>query len=139
MVSAAELPPKDDPEPGGVGPGGGSLCSMDGLLTVTEASTVAGVADETIRAWYDSGEITGERTARGHRLVTMSSLRRRLGSVTVGQAVKEFDCKAHVVREWFDTGKVTGFRTASGRRRIDRSSIVALLSDGMLSDSAGSQ
>jgi hypothetical protein len=94
------------------------------FLSVTEASTFARVSDETIRAWYDKGEITGNRDARGHRLIDPLSLERRVDSIGVVEAAQLIDRSAYIVRRWFDLGLVQGYLTASGRRRIFRSSIV---------------
>lgn len=95
-----------------------------GFLSVTEASTFARVSDETIRAWYDKGEITGTRDPRGHRLIDRFSLERRLDSIGVVEAARAIDRSAYIVRRWFDLGLVEGYLTASGRRRIFRNSIV---------------
>jgi excisionase family DNA binding protein len=95
----------------------------EGFLSVTEASSVARVSDETIRAWYDCGEITGIRDERGHRLIDRDSLRRRLESVGVVEAARIVDRSPYIVRQWFDHGQIDGYLTATGRRRIFRSSI----------------
>jgi excisionase family DNA binding protein len=92
-------------------------------MSVTEASSMAKVSDETIRAWYDTGEITGIRDGRGHRLIDRGSLDRRLDSVGVVEASRIVDRSPYMVRQWFDLGLVEGYVTATGRRRISRSSM----------------
>jgi hypothetical protein len=106
------------------------------FLTVSAAAALAGVAEETIRAWYDTGEIRGARTPQGHRLIDPTTLKQRVDYVSVGQAAEEFDLTPYVIRGWFDSGEVSGYRTqpkpatpgttsGPGRRRISRSSLIA--------------
>lgn len=98
-------------------------CDPDGFVSVTEASHLAKVSDETVRSWYDSGEITGIRDSRGHRLIDRASLLRRLDSIGVSEAARLVDRSPYTVRQWFDRGFVEGHRTTTGRRRLSRSSL----------------
>lgn len=108
----------------GTPPGGAETrWDYDGYLSVTEASTLANVSDETIRAWYDSGEITGTRDERGRRQIDRESVTRRLNSMGVVQAARFIDRSPYMVRQWFDLGLVDGYVTATGRRRVFRDSL----------------
>lgn len=93
------------------------------ILTVTQAAIVAGASEETIRAWFDSGELDGDRDGRGRRRINGASLARRLDSVGVNEAARLADCSPYTIRQWFDRGVLDGYRTASGRRRVHRGSI----------------
>jgi predicted site-specific integrase-resolvase len=95
----------------------------NGFMSVSQASNLAKVSDETIRAWYDSGEIVGFRDARGHRIIDAGSLLRRISSLGVVEAARHIDRSPYIVRRWFDQGRVEGYLTATGRRRVFRSSI----------------
>lgn len=96
-------------------------------LSVTTASAEARVANETIRKWFDTGEITGTRTVGGHRRIEESSLRRRLGSLGISEAVREAGRSEATIRTWFDQGIISGYLTPAGRRRIYRHSLQAHL------------
>lgn len=118
--AAAETPPEDPADDEGTSD------SSTTFLSVTSASTVARVADETIRKWYDTGEIAGYRIASGRRLIDPSSLTRRLCSMGVREAAEALGCCETTIRVWFDQGRLSGYRTPSGRRRINRESVLAL-------------
>lgn len=119
---ATEVPdnntPREPPTPDG------TPDNTSGFLSVTEAAAHAKVSDETIRAWYDSGELTGTRDHRDHRLIDHVSLTRRLDSMGVVEAARLVDRSAYLVRRWFDDGHIDGYRTVTGRRRIFRASVI---------------
>jgi excisionase family DNA binding protein len=100
-----------------------TLWDSTGFMSVTTASSKARVSDETIRSWFDKGEIKGFRDDRGHRLIDRSSLDRRLRSIGVVEASRLVDRSPYTIREWFDHGYVDGYLTPAGRRRIFRASI----------------
>ena len=49
-------------------------------LKLTEASTMLGVSESTIRRWADSGEVRSFRTSGGHRRILEEDLRRIIGA-----------------------------------------------------------
>lgn len=122
----SDTPPRGPPGEGSEGPVPDSEAINDTneYLSVKVASAMAGVADETIRALFDTGAVAGVRTAEGHRLISPTSLSRYMGSIGMGEAARLVDRPEYVVRGWFDQGLLTGYKTTTGRRRIDRSSIL---------------
>jgi predicted site-specific integrase-resolvase len=97
--------------------------------SVAVAAAIAGAADETIRAWYDSGELTGHRNSRGHRMIDATSLRRRIASVGVSEAARIAGVSTATIRAWYSAGYVTGYETPAGRRRVNIASIKQYLED----------
>lgn len=103
--------------------------AFDCSISVTEASTLANVSDETIRSWYDTGEITGIRDERGRRIIDRESVTRRLNSMGVVEAARLVDRTPYMVRQWFDLGLVDGYLTTTGRRRIFRESLIEYVAE----------
>jgi hypothetical protein len=97
--------------------------NKDGFLTVSAAARTAGKTTETIRNWYDAGEITGRRNHLGYRLIDPDSLARRLSVLGAVDAARMIGRSEQTVRSWFDHGQLDGYVTVSGRRRIYRSSL----------------
>lgn len=95
----------------------------DKHYSVAVAASMAGVAEETIRSLHDNGELAGYRDHRGHRMISGSSLRRRMLSVGVSEAARIADVSPATIRDWYDAGHVAGYLTAAGRRRIEIASV----------------
>lgn len=95
----------------------------DPHYSVAVAASMAGVAEETIRALYDSGELTGYRDHRGHRMINGGSLRRRMLSVGVSEAARIAEVSPATIRAWYDAGYLTGYKTSAGRRRVEIASV----------------
>lgn len=78
-------------------------------------------SEQSIRAMFDRGDLTGIRSANGYRLIDMDSVQRYRDRKFL--SVQEAACRLGVSRETvakrFDAGELAGHRSPAGHRLID--------------------
>lgn len=101
---------------------------MTEWLTVSQAAHRTGRCAATIRLKFDAGEISGVRTANGHRIINAASLDApEFRDLTISGAARRLGKSADTVRRLLDDGLLNGYRTDAGHRRVVPDSIDAYL------------
>ena len=94
-------------------------------LTVREAARLAGVDNDTIRRWADSGRVAHQRTPGGHRRIEQTSLQQALAPRSKITAAAHQDPLAAITSMIADCDQWWGWRPAKHLSDDDLATVIA--------------